>query len=114
MGRVPDQLLAGSAHVDGRMIGITESAEGRVINQDRMWRYTEGITNYDRHPGSCPAVVAVAGRHWNPTAGTALPGFDTLGTLEHRGIRARLHLVHPQPAHHRGKFTLQARSRTPT
>ena len=48
MGRVPEQLLSGvPAHVDGRMIGITESAGGHVINSDRMWHYTEGITNYD-------------------------------------------------------------------
>ena len=48
MGRVPEQLISGvPAHVDGRMIGITESAGARVINADRMWHYTEGITNYD-------------------------------------------------------------------
>ena len=69
MGRVPEQLLSGvPAHVDGRMIGISESAGAHVINSDRMWHYTEGITNYDPiwpdHgirilPG---AVVAVARR----------------------------------------------------
>ena len=48
MGRVPEQLISGvPAHVDGRMIGITEAAGARVINGDRMWHYTEGITNYD-------------------------------------------------------------------
>ena len=48
MGRVPEQLLSGvPAHVDGRMIGITEAAGAHVINSDRMWHYTEGITNYD-------------------------------------------------------------------
>ena len=81
MGRVPGQLLTGvPAHVDGRMIGITEAAGARVINRDRMWHYTEGITNYDpvwpNHgirilPGP---VVAVAGRHRQTTAGAAVPG----------------------------------------
>ncbi|EUA39083.1 FAD binding domain protein [Mycobacterium avium subsp. avium 2285 (R)] len=48
MGRVPEQLLSGvPAHVDGRMIEITQRAGARVINPDRMWHYTEGITNYE-------------------------------------------------------------------
>ena len=48
MGRAPEQMLSGvPAHVDGRMIGITETAGAHVINRDRMWHYTEGITNYD-------------------------------------------------------------------
>jgi len=48
MGRVPEQLLSGvPAHVDGRMIAISQKAGARVINADRMWHYTEGITNYD-------------------------------------------------------------------
>ena len=81
MGRVPEQLLSGvPAHVDGRMIGITESAGAHVINSDRMWHYTEGITNYDpiwpdaRHPHPARAVVAVAGRHREAAARTAVPG----------------------------------------
>jgi predicted oxidoreductase len=48
MGRVPKQLLSGvPAHVDGRMIAISQRAGARVINADRMWHYPEGITNYD-------------------------------------------------------------------
>jgi predicted oxidoreductase len=48
MGRVPEQLLSGvPAQVDGRMVGISQKAGARVINPDRMWHYTEGITNYD-------------------------------------------------------------------
>ena len=91
MGRVPEQLLSGvPAHVDGRMIGITESAGAHVINSDRMWHYTEGITNYDpiwptaRHPdparrrrrcGSTPPGKRLPAPLY--------PGFDTLGTLEY-------------------------------
>ncbi|HET9875567.1 MAG TPA: FAD-binding dehydrogenase [Mycobacterium sp.] len=90
MGRVPDQLLAGvPAHVDGRMIGIAEAAGGRVINRDRMWHYTEGITNYDpiwpSHgiriiPGPSPLWLDAAGKR---LPGPLYPGFDTLGTLEY-------------------------------
>ena len=47
-GPGPQQLLSGvPAHVDGRMIAVTEAPARRVINPDRMWHYTEGITNYD-------------------------------------------------------------------
>jgi len=90
MGRVPAQLLAGvPAHVDGRMIGITEAAGGRVINRDRMWHYTEGITNYDPiWPGHGIRIIPGPSPLWLDAAGVRLPGplypgFDTLGTLEH-------------------------------
>ena len=90
MGRVPDQLLSGvPAHVDGRMIGITEGAGARVINRDRMWHYTEGITNYDPvwplHgirilPGPSSLWLDANGKRLPPPL---YPGFDTLGTLEY-------------------------------
>ncbi|CAN5565343.1 FAD-binding dehydrogenase [soil metagenome] len=90
MGRVPDQLLAGvPAHVDGRMIGITEAAGARVINRDRMWHYTEGITNYDPvWPNHGIRILPGPSSLWLDATGTRLPGplypgFDTLGTLEH-------------------------------
>ena len=41
-------MVAGvPAHVDGRMLGITEAAGGRIINPDRMWHYVEGLRNWD-------------------------------------------------------------------
>jgi uncharacterized protein len=90
MGRVPDQLLAGvPAHVDGRMIGITESAGARVINRDRMWHYTEGITNYDPvWPSHGIRILPGPSSLWLDATGKRLPGplypgFDTLGTLEY-------------------------------
>ncbi|MGB3485420.1 MAG: FAD-binding dehydrogenase [Mycobacterium sp.] len=90
MGRVPDQLLAGvPAHVDGRMIGITESVGARVINRDRMWHYTEGITNYDPiWPDHGIRIIPGPSSLWLDATGKRLPGplypgFDTLGTLEH-------------------------------
>ncbi|WP_046319141.1 FAD-binding dehydrogenase [Mycobacterium sp. UM_Kg1] len=90
MGRVPAQLLAGvPAHVDGRMIGIAEAAGARVINRDRMWHYTEGITNYDPvWPGHGIRIIPGPSPLWLDASGVRLPGplypgFDTLGTLEH-------------------------------
>ncbi|MGA7467463.1 FAD-binding dehydrogenase [Mycobacterium sp.] len=90
MGRVPEQLLAGvPAHVDGRMIGITEQAGARVINRDRMWHYTEGITNYDPiWPMHGIRIIPGPSSLWLDGTGKRLPvplypGFDTLGTLEY-------------------------------
>ena len=90
MGRVPKQLLSGvPAHVDGRMIGISETAGARVINSDRMWHYTEGITNYDPvWPKHGIRILPGPSSLWLDATGKRLPvplypGFDTLGTLEH-------------------------------
>jgi uncharacterized protein len=90
MGRVPEQLLAGvPAHVDGRMIAITEKAGARVINRDRMWHYTEGITNYDPiWPLHGIRIIPGPSSLWLDAKGKRLPvplypGFDTLGTLEY-------------------------------
>lgn len=90
MGRVPEQLLSGvPAHVDGRMIGISETAGAHVINGDRMWHYTEGITNYDPiWPDHGIRILPGPSSLWLDANGKRLPGplypgFDTLGTLEH-------------------------------
>jgi uncharacterized protein len=90
MGRVPEQLLSGvPAHVDGRMIAITENAGARVINRDRMWHYTEGITNYDPiWPRHGIRIIPGPSSLWLDAKGKRLPvplypGFDTLGTLEY-------------------------------
>ena len=90
MGRVPEQLLSGvPAHVDGRMIGIAEKAGARVINRDRMWHYTEGITNYDPiWPRHGIRIIPGPSSLWLDATGKRLPaplypGFDTLGTLEY-------------------------------
>jgi uncharacterized protein len=90
MGRVPEQLLSGvPAHVDGRMIAITQQAGARVINPDRMWHYTEGITNYDPiWPLHGIRIIPGPSSLWLDASGKRLPiplypGFDTLGTLEY-------------------------------
>ncbi|MGU3499979.1 FAD-binding dehydrogenase [Mycobacterium sp. C31M] len=90
MGRVPEQLLSGvPEHVDGRMLGISEAAGARIINSDRMWHYTEGITNYDPvWPKHGIRILPGPSSLWLDATGKRLPvplypGFDTLGTLEH-------------------------------
>jgi predicted oxidoreductase len=90
MGKPPKQMLTGvPAHVDGRMIGIAQRAGARVINPDRMWHYTEGITNYDPiWPQHGIRIIPGPSSLWLDGAGNRLPvplypGFDTLGTLEY-------------------------------
>ena len=46
LGTAPASMLSGVPdYVDGRMLAVSESAGGRIINRDRMWHYTEGIQN---------------------------------------------------------------------
>ena len=90
LGKPPAHMLSGvPAHVDGRMLGITEAAGGHVINRDRMWHYVEGIENWNpiwpRHairilPG--PSSLWLDGRG-NRLPVPLFPGFDTLGTLQY-------------------------------
>jgi uncharacterized protein len=90
MRPAPQHLLTGvPAHVDGRMLGIAETAGARLINGDRMWHYTEGITNWDP-VWAAHGIRILPGPSslWLDATGTRLPaplfpGFDTLGTLEH-------------------------------
>lgn len=89
LGTPPEQMLSGvPAHVDGRMLAITEQAGGRIVNRDRMWHYTEGIKNWNPvwnlHgirilPGPSSIWLDAKGRRF---AAPNFPGFDTLGTLE--------------------------------
>jgi predicted oxidoreductase len=90
LGTPPAHMLSGvPAHVDGRMLGIVESAGGRLINRDRMWHYTEGIENWDPiWPMHGIRILPGPSSLWLDATGQRLPiplfpGFDTLGTLEH-------------------------------
>ncbi|MDI6024184.1 FAD-binding dehydrogenase [Leucobacter sp. UT-8R-CII-1-4] len=85
----PAEMLSGvPAHVDGLMLGVAEQAGAAIVNSDRMWHYTEGITNHSpvwpKHgirilPGPSSLWLDATGQRMPPPA---LPGFDTLGTLE--------------------------------
>jgi uncharacterized protein len=90
LGPPPSHMLCGvPAHVDGRMLGISETAGARLINRDRMWHYVEGIENWNpiwpRHairilPGPSSLWLDATGRR---LPGPLWPGFDTMGTLEY-------------------------------
>jgi uncharacterized protein len=90
LGTAPTTMLSGvPAHVDGRMLGISETAGARLVNRDRMWHYVEGIENHtpvwaDHGIRILPGPSSL----WFDATGRRLPvplfpGFDTLGTLEH-------------------------------
>lgn len=89
LGKAPQSMISGvPEYVDGRMLGITEKAGGRIVNRDRMWHYTEGIKNWDpvwpKHgirilPGPSSLWLDAKGQRF---PAPNFPGFDTLGTLE--------------------------------
>ncbi|MET0198784.1 MAG: FAD-binding dehydrogenase [Rhodococcus fascians] len=90
LGTPPQHMLTGvPAHVDGRMLEISRRAGASLINSDRMWHYTEGITNYDSvWPNHGIRILPGPSSLWLDATGKQLPaplfpGFDTLGTLEH-------------------------------
>jgi len=90
LGTPPHQMLTGvPAHVDGRMLAVTETAGGSVINRDRMWHYVEGIQNWNPiWPGHGIRILPGPSSMWFDALGSRLPaplfpGFDTLGTLAH-------------------------------
>ncbi len=88
LGTPPEHMVTGvPAHVDGRMIAISERAGARVINPDRMWHYVEGIHNWDPvWPMHGIRILPGPSSLWLDATGHRLPvplfpGFDTLGTL---------------------------------
>ncbi|MGX5680065.1 FAD-binding dehydrogenase [Schumannella luteola] len=90
MGEPPKHMISGvPAHVDGRMLGISEQAGAHLINGDRMWHYVEGIANYAPvWPKHGIRILPGPSSVWFDATGSRLPvplfpGFDTLGTLEH-------------------------------
>jgi predicted oxidoreductase len=90
LGEPPQHMLCGvPAHVDGRMLGISERAGARLINGDRMWHYVEGIENWNPiWPMHAIRILPGPSSLWFDARGKRLPGplwpgFDTLGTLEY-------------------------------
>jgi predicted oxidoreductase len=85
------------AHVDGRMIAITQAAGANLINADRMWHYVEGIHNWNPiWPGHGIRILPGPSSLWLDAYGRRLPsplfpGFDTLGTLQHLGTTGQGH-----------------------
>ncbi|MFG2109986.1 FAD-binding dehydrogenase [Micromonospora chersina] len=96
LGTPPARMVTGvPAYVDGRMLAVTETAGGQVINPDRMWHYTEGLRNWDPvWPGHGIRILPGPSSLWLDATGERLPaplfpGFDTLATLRH--LRATGH-----------------------
>lgn len=90
LGSPPKKMLSGvPAHVDGRMLAITETAGGRIVNRDRMWHYVEGVKNWNPiWPNHGIRILPGPSSLWLDALGNRLPvplfpGFDTLGTLAH-------------------------------
>jgi predicted oxidoreductase len=108
------------AHVDGRMIQITQKAGGSVINPDRMWHYTEGIQNWDPiWPMHGIRILPGPSSLWLDATGNRLPVPLFPGLRHARHARAhhahgpRAHLVHAHPEDHREEFALSGSEQNP-
>jgi predicted oxidoreductase len=98
LGPAPRRLLSGvPAHVDGHMLEATQSAGASVVNEDRMWHYTEGIANHSPvWANHGIRILPGPSSMWLDATGQRLPvplfpGFDTLGTLAHIGQTGHEH-----------------------
>ena len=87
-GDPPGRMLCGVPDsTDGLMLGVTQAAGGRLINNDRMWHYPEGVVNHSpvwtRHgirilSGPSPLWLDARGER---LPSPLFPGFDALGAL---------------------------------
>ncbi|MEM7709176.1 MAG: FAD-binding dehydrogenase [Pseudomonadota bacterium] len=89
LGEPPAKMIAGvPAHVDGHMLSVAEAAGGHLVNEDRMWHYTEGIRNHDPvWPDHGVRILPGPSSLWLDATGHRLPapcfpGFDTMQTLK--------------------------------
>ena len=90
IGKAPDHMICGvPAHVDGRMLAITETAGGTVVNRDRMWAYVEGIHNWDPiWPDHAIRILPGPSSMWFDATGKRLegmsgvPGADSIGSMK--------------------------------
>lgn len=90
LGEAPEHLISGvPAHVDGRMLAISEQVGGRIVNRDRLWAYTEGIVNWDPiWPDHGIRILPGPSSLWFDANGQRLtgmsgvPGADSLGAMK--------------------------------
>jgi len=89
LGEPPRHMISGvPEHVDGLMIDVVRATGARVINEDRMWHYPEGIQNYAPiWPRHGIRILSGPSPLWFDARGKRLPvplfpGFDSLGALE--------------------------------
>ena len=90
LGPAPSTMVCGVPEsTDGRALGMVARAGGRLINQDRMWHYTEGVRNWSPvWPAHGIRILPGPSSLWLDANGNRLPaplfpGFDTLETLRH-------------------------------
>ncbi|MEZ5871037.1 MAG: FAD-binding dehydrogenase [Nitratireductor sp.] len=90
MGPPPASMISGVPHhVDGLMLEAVRETGASLINEDRMWHYTEGVHNFAPiWPKHGIRVLPGPSSMWFDAEGNrmpvpCLPGFDTLGTLKH-------------------------------
>ncbi|MGA9857861.1 MAG: FAD-binding dehydrogenase [Solirubrobacteraceae bacterium] len=89
LGAPPQTMISGvPAHVDGRMLEISETAGANIVNRDRMWHYVEGIHNWNPiWPEHAIRIIPGPSSLWLDANGDRMeapnfPGFDTLRTLK--------------------------------
>ncbi len=90
VGPAPEHMIAGvPAHVDGRMLAISESAGASLVNKDRMWAYVEGIHNWDPvWPDHAIRILPGPSSMWFDANGQRLrgmsgvPGADSIGSMK--------------------------------
>ena len=89
LGVPPDFMVSGVPdHVDGKMQVTAQAAGANLINEDRMWHYTEGLRNWDPiWPAHGIRILPGPSSMWFDALGQrmeapCLPGFDTLSTLK--------------------------------
>jgi predicted oxidoreductase len=89
LGPAPQTMISGvPAHVDGRMLAISEDAGASLVNRDRMWNYVEGIHNWDPvWPNHAIRILPGPSSMWFDATGQRLrapnfPGFDTNETMK--------------------------------
>ncbi|SFR29816.1 hypothetical protein SAMN04488564_1225 [Lentzea waywayandensis] len=89
LGPCPETMISGvPAHVDGRMLAISENAGANLVNRDRMWHYTEGVHNWNPiWPDHAIRIIPGPSSLWFDANGKRLPspnfpGFDTNGSMK--------------------------------
>lgn len=89
VGPAPEHMIAGvPAHVDGRMLAISEAAGASLVNKDRMWAYVEGVHNWDPiWPDHAIRILPGPSSMWFDANGKRLeglsgvPGSDSIGSM---------------------------------
>lgn len=89
LGPCPKKVVLGvPAHVDGRMLAIADNVGAHLVNEDRMWHYTEGLINWNPiWPNHGIRIIPGPTSVWLDATGHRFPspyypGCDSLGTLK--------------------------------